>query len=448
MSKDYDEPQPPAGDRPARRPKSERPRSPRPAGEGAKASPWADRSSRPPAARDAAARSDARAGPRTRGDNPYRDRDFRPGRTGATDAGDGERQPAADRPTSPYGASVRRRPPGDGAADSVDRGSTSRPASASDQRRRSAPYGAEPKRFGPGDGSVADRGRRRSEVAPGRARGAFKPSSRAPRLSQGEREPAVVGHEPRPLGEQMQSRARHQRVYGLQAARAFANESPQRVLRAYYNPKVSSSFGDLSAQLSELKRPYRIVGDDELERIAESTHHEGVVLVIEARPAQTLDHWLADLPEGPVAAFWLDGVENPHNIGAIARSADHFGFAALLIADAADLASAAAHRTAMGALSRLNLVDPGPLVSALERLKAAAFEVVLTDPEGGSGLTADALAARTVLVLGSESHGLSAAWRRFGLPSLTIAGTGRVQSLNVAQSAAVLGYQWQQKRTA
>src|SRR3546814_6306217 len=80
-----------------------------------------------------------------------------------------------------------------------------------------------------------------------------------------------------------------------------------------------------------------------------SAHHEGVVADVLRESPQSLTAWLEALPPGPVCALWLDGVGNPHNLGAILRSAAHFGVSAVLLPKHSPLAlSGAAARVAEG----------------------------------------------------------------------------------------------------
>jgi TrmH RNA methyltransferase len=76
---------------------------------------------------------------------------------------------------------------------------------------------------------------------------------------------------------------------------------------------------------------YRVVDEADLHKLAASTHHEGVVADVLREEPQALSTWLRDLPAGPQCALWLDGVGNPHNLGAILRSAAHFGVVAVLL---------------------------------------------------------------------------------------------------------------------
>ncbi|MCJ1883105.1 23S rRNA (guanosine(2251)-2'-O)-methyltransferase RlmB, partial [Pseudomonas nitroreducens] len=91
---------------------------------------------------------------------------------------------------------------------------------------------------------------------------------------------------------------------------------------------------------------------------AATTHHEGLVADVLRAPVVPLAQWLEDLGEGPALALWLDGVGNPHNFGAILRSAAHFGVKALLLPAGSTLAlSGAAARVAEGGAESVPLVQ-------------------------------------------------------------------------------------------
>ncbi|WP_275539436.1 TrmH family RNA methyltransferase, partial [Faecalibacterium prausnitzii] len=95
------------------------------------------------------------------------------------------------------------------------------------------------------------------------------------------------------------------------------------------------------------------------------------VLREEAAPLST---WLRDLPAGPQLALWLDGVGNPHNLGAILRSAAHFGVSAVLLPKDSTLAlSGAAARVAEGGAEAVPMVRMGRGDNALAQLRGAGF---------------------------------------------------------------------------
>lgn len=140
------------------------------------------------------------------------------------------------------------------------------------------------------------------------------------------------------------------RVYGLAACKQLIQRRPEVVRRLWLTEEVAQRhFGPVLRALAERRLSYHIVAADELERITESQHHEGVCLqVLESGPV-SLEDYLRRLPRrGRVKVLALEGVGNPHNLGAILRIAAHFGVEAVVMPGAKALLSGAALRTAEG----------------------------------------------------------------------------------------------------
>ena len=152
------------------------------------------------------------------------------------------------------------------------------------------------------------------------------------------------------------------------------------------------------------------------------------------------------MPAGPQCALWLDGVGNPHNLGAILRSAAHFGVAAMLLPKHSTLAlSGAAARVAEGGAEAVPLVRLGRDDNAIAQLRGAGFTLAATVVHGGSDLFATALPQRLVYVIGAEGEGMIAELAAACDLRLSIPGTGAVESLNVAAATAVLLAQWKRQ---
>ncbi|PAM55920.1 rRNA methyltransferase, partial [Acinetobacter baumannii] len=105
---------------------------------------------------------------------------------------------------------------------------------------------------------------------------------------------------------------------------------------------------------------------------------------------------------GPALALWLDGVGNPHNFGAILRSAAHFGAKALLLPASSTLAlSGAAARVAEGGAESVPLVQLPDDAEAMAQLRTAGFGLAATLVEGGDDVFRASLPARLVYVMGA-----------------------------------------------
>jgi RNA methyltransferase, TrmH family len=239
------------------------------------------------------------------------------------------------------------------------------------------------------------------------------------------------------------------RVAGLAAVTALFAQAPERVERLFFLPDMGREVGRLCQALGRAHKPYRQVDVEELARIAGTAMHGGVVALAKPRPVIVFDAeeactWAAAAP----LLVILDGIGNPHNLGAIARTAAFLGIDRLVISDDPAQAgpSDAAYRVAEGGLEYVQLFRASNLPAALHRLKAG-YRVVGTAL--GRGRRPDVLPRdrAIAIVLGNEERGLSSATMQACDELVTIAGSGWVQSLNVAATAAILMHALRRKPT-
>jgi TrmH RNA methyltransferase len=231
------------------------------------------------------------------------------------------------------------------------------------------------------------------------------------------------------------------RIAGLPAVRALFETDPDAVLRLFFDARTAPLVGDLAERLARARRPYRLVGADELAKVAGTQMHGGVVAVTPARPVPAFDPAAAARDGRPLLV--LDGVGNPHNLGAVARTAAFFGLGGLVLSGhpAQALPSEAAHRVSEGGLLRIGAWRADPLVPALRALRPA-FRVVGTALEGARDFRGFPPGGPPVaVVLGNEEEGLGKATLAACDEVVRLPGAGRVQSLNVAATAAVLAWE-------
>ena len=233
------------------------------------------------------------------------------------------------------------------------------------------------------------------------------------------------------------------RLYGLNAVDAVFRHRPQAIRKVYLLQSRIHALKPLLAWCVQQRVGYRVVEEADLDRLAASSHHEGVVAdVLKAEPL-SLDAWLEALATGaPALAIWLDGVGNPHNFGAILRSAAHFGAAVLLPAGSALAVSGAAARVAEGGAEAVPLVRLPATDAALARLRLAGFSLAATVVQGGQDLFAFDPPPRLVYIMGAEGEGMEPALATACDRRLSIPGSGAVESLNVAAATAVLLACW------
>ena len=171
--------------------------------------------------------------------------------------------------------------------------------------------------------------------------------------------------------------------------------------------------------------------------------HQGMLAYVAAVPYVALEDMLAAAAEKGEAPFLilLDGITDPHNLGAIVRSAECAGAHGVVIPErrAAGLTPAAA-KAAAGALNHMPIARVKKLNRAIEELQARGVWVVGTAMEGEDALKAD-LTGPIALVIGSEGEGIARLTlekcdRTVSLPML-----GRIESLNASVAAGILMYE-------
>ncbi|MBL0165324.1 MAG: rRNA methyltransferase [Xanthomonadales bacterium] len=254
----------------------------------------------------------------------------------------------------------------------------------------------------------------------------------------------VAGPESRPVRP-----SGEMRLYGLNACLAAFARRPEQLRKVYL---LESRIAELKPVLSWCaghKLGYRIVEATDLDKLTGSRHHEGICFEMLRPPALGLDELLRTQAPAPAPSLliWLDGVGNPHNLGALLRSAAHFSVAGVIVPDSSTLdLSGAAARVAEGGAEAVPIVRVDDALVALAMLRSAGYTITATVPRDGEPLYATCLAPRNVLVFGAEGEGMSqtlidAADRRLSIP-----GSGIVDSLNISVSAAiVLGEYWRQQ---
>ena len=225
-------------------------------------------------------------------------------------------------------------------------------------------------------------------------------------------------------------------VYGLNAALAVFKHRPSSIIRCYLDKNIKQKLGENLKFLAKQKSAYHLVDKSELDKLTSTTHHEGISLLVRRRAVLRPIQAFSKL-RGRVLIIALSGVQNPHNIGAIARSAAHFGANGIILPDKFD-PPAAAYRVAEGGLESLIVANGSS--EEIYGLKASDFKLIAASPHQGTALNKYKFPQKSVIVFGAEGEGLDKTFEKKCDAFVNISGSGDVESLNVSSAAAVLLY--------
>jgi 23S rRNA (guanosine2251-2'-O)-methyltransferase len=224
-----------------------------------------------------------------------------------------------------------------------------------------------------------------------------------------------------------------QTIYGLHAVRAMLQKHPERVTSDELARQRQIPLQRVDAQIFKQK-----LGD---------VAHQGVVAEIRPLPPWTEDDLLtavqaaAQLSQVPLILA-LDGVQDPHNLGACLRTADACGALAVIVPrDRAAHVTPVVRKVAVGAAETTPVVTVTNLVRTLKLLKDAGLWVVGADAEGAKWAHEVDLKGAVVLVLGAEGAGLRHLTRQTCDWMVRLPQLGAVESLNVSVAAGMLLYE-------
>lgn len=201
---------------------------------------------------------------------------------------------------------------------------------------------------------------------------------------------------------------------------------------------------EIRQRAAEAGIPVEEVPRDALARYSARGAHQGVVALVPAFEYAGLEDLVrATAARSRALVVVLDHVTDPGNLGAVIRTVEVAGGSAVIIPkERAASVGPVAHKASAGATAHLPVVRVTNVAQALGRLKDAGFWVAGADERAESDLWHAPLEGRLVLVLGAEGAGLARLTRQRCDFLVSIPVCGRVPSLNVAQAASVLAFEW------
>ncbi len=231
------------------------------------------------------------------------------------------------------------------------------------------------------------------------------------------------------------------KVYGRHAALKLYEKRPQDIIRAYITQEGVFDYRPIIRHCADNKLAYHVVEKEELDTIAKATHHEGIILLVKNKKIPTVKEVLSQKGRSLIIA--LESVENPHNLGAIMRSAAHYGVTGIIYQAKVPVAqTASAYRTSEGGAESVPAVHVENFKDVMDLAKTLGYKSYGTSSHAGETLFSLKFPEKTIVFMGAEGEGLSKELTKKLTGSISIPGTGNVESLNVSNATAAILTEW------
>jgi 23S rRNA (guanosine2251-2'-O)-methyltransferase len=240
------------------------------------------------------------------------------------------------------------------------------------------------------------------------------------------------------------SSPRTELVYGLHAVRALLTRHPERVARVWLQ------HGRHDARAEEIERLAQVAGRaveridaKQLQARLGAAVHQGIMAEVAPLTAWNEEQLLEAVAKATQPLLLaLDGVQDPHNLGACLRTADACGVLVVIVPrDRAAPLNATARKVAAGAAETTPVATVTNLARTLGLLKGAGLWIVGADPAGSQQAYEIDLTGPRVLVMGAEGAGLRQLTRRHCDWLARLPNLGAVESLNVSVATGMLLYE-------
>lgn len=233
-------------------------------------------------------------------------------------------------------------------------------------------------------------------------------------------------------------------IFGIHAVMAALDHHPENILNLYCQERSDDRFKQLceSAKAAGIHPQYRT--RVQIDKLVQSSHHQGVAAEIRLKQMsdeRALYSWV-EATDQSFLFLILEGIQDPHNLGACLRSAEALGVNWVIIPKSQSVPlNATVSKVACGADQTLSIVEASNLVRVMEHLKALGVWIVGTSGEAEKTIAQVDLTRKVALVMGTEDKGL----KRLSLATCDevakIPLVGSVSSLNVSVATGICLYE-------
>lgn len=238
-------------------------------------------------------------------------------------------------------------------------------------------------------------------------------------------------------------------IYGRNPVQEKLQQEPEKIEKIYLRDGLKGSFvSDIYSLASQNRIPVVQVPGRKLLELIGRVNDQGIVATIAPISYSEFEEWLDEItPDPSVSILVLDEIEDPHNFGAILRTAAAAGFSAVLVPKHRQApVNAVVYKTSAGTAGRIPIVRVGNLNMAIRELKEKGFWIAGLDQHGDKPLWEQKFDVPMAFVIGNEGHGMRQKTGELCDFLLSIPMSNDVESLNASVSAALVCYEWRRQK--
>ena len=238
-------------------------------------------------------------------------------------------------------------------------------------------------------------------------------------------------------------------IYGIHAVTAALNHHPESILTLYQSGQNNARHHEIVALAKSHQIAVEEMGGSKLDKLTESTHHQGIAAKVKALSAKTekdVYTWLEETTKKPLLLI-LESIQDPHNLGACLRSAEALGVDWVIVpkANSAPI-NALVSKIACGATVTLPVVECANIVRFIEQIQKRDVWVVGTSGNADITLSDASLKRNLAIVMGTEDKGLKRLTLEKCDEIAKIPLVGTVESLNVSAATGITLYEVMRQR--
>jgi 23S rRNA (guanosine2251-2'-O)-methyltransferase len=234
-------------------------------------------------------------------------------------------------------------------------------------------------------------------------------------------------------------------IYGRNPIIEALTDRPNEVEKVFIKSSIQlNTIDGLSELISKNSVPVSKVPQVKIQNLVGRVNDQGIVALLSKTSYTDYFDWVSnvDLLSNPAVLF-LDGIEDPHNFGAILRTAAAAGISAVIVpTQKQSPVNATVFKTSAGTAGKIPIIRVHDVNQGIKDLSLAGFDIIALDGKSKNSIWEAEFDAPTAFMIGNEGRGLDQKIIKKASKTLNIPMSNNVESLNASVSAALVSYEW------